>query len=68
VEEQYILKQLFAILKKLEMSDPHSIRSVQSLVQFVLKNGCLMEDVVETVFGTFTRLFLARPSRLTIVT
>lgn len=51
MEEQYILKQLFAILKKLEMSDPHSIRSVQSLVQFVLKNGCLMEDVVETVFG-----------------
>ncbi|CAG9771341.1 unnamed protein product [Ceutorhynchus assimilis] len=55
LETQYILKQLFLMIKVLDLSDPHTINNVHALVEYVLKNGDLIDDTMEAIIGVLVK-------------
>lgn len=51
--QQYIIQQLFLIIRTYDLSDSYSCRSVQKLVEYFLKNADLIDDTIEVIAGMF---------------
>lgn len=52
LEQQYILKQFFLIIKTYDFSDPASRQCLNALVSNILENIILTSDVTELVIST----------------
>lgn len=51
LEKQYIIKQLFHVIRNCDLADPHSLKSIHSLVDYIVKKEDLMDDTVEIIIG-----------------
>uniref|UniRef100_A0AAR5P9R0 UVR domain-containing protein n=1 Tax=Dendroctonus ponderosae TaxID=77166 RepID=A0AAR5P9R0_DENPD len=55
--QQYIMQELFLIIRTYDLSDSYSAKSVHMLIEHFLKNAILVDDTIEVITGTLQLIF-----------